>query len=207
MSARRHCSCVLHKTFLFVPKKKQRRSPHHTNSLLLCACVLQSDDYTPAHFDSYDKSIDVGGAQHKVVVTEVECGDPIAHRMWPMFMRSKDAFVLVYDVTRPTTLAFAVERHAELVRERETPHVPAVLVGNKADASASAAARAVSAQEGAETAERLGCPFFEVSARDGTNVHEAVVAAATAALCDNKNSTTSSTKKNNKGKTDNCILM
>ena len=178
---------------------------------MLCACVLQSDDYTPAHFDSYDKSIDVGGAQHKVVVTEVECGDPIAHQLWPMFMRSKDAFVLVYDVTRPASLAFAVERHAELVRERETPRVPAVLVGNKADAEgAAAAARAVSAQEGAETAERLGCPFFEVSARDGTNVHEAVVAAATAALCDNKNSTTtttSSTKKKNKGKTDNCILM
>lgn len=173
-----------------------------TNSL--CVRVLQSDEYTPAHGDTYEKSVDVCGAEHRVVVTEVECRDPIAQRLWPMFMRSKDAFVLVYDVTSTASLAFAVERHGELVRERETPRVPAVLVGNKADAAAAAAAaaRAVSTQEGAAAAERLGCPFFEVSARDGTNVHAAIVAAATGALCDNK---TGSTKKG--GKTDKCILM
>ena len=165
-----------------------------------CVCVfrsLQSDDYFPAHFDTYDKSVDVGGTQHKVVVTEVECRDPTAQPLWPMYMRSMDAFVLLYDVTCPASLAFATERHAELVRERQTPRVPAVLVGTKADA---ATGRAVTTQEGAAAAERLGCPFFEVSARDGTNVHDAVVAAAAAALCDNNKSSTT----NNKG---NCIVM
>ena len=157
---------------------------------------MQSEEYFPAHSETYDKSVDVCGVMYKVVVTEVECRDPLARQLWPMFMRAKDGFVLVYDVTCAASLAFAAERHAELVRERGTPCVPAVLVGNEADASAATSNRAVSTQEGADLAERLGCAFFEASARDGTNVHEAVVAAAAAALRDKTtNGTTRKEKK------------
>ncbi len=51
------------------------------------------------------------------------------------------------------------------------PNTKIILVGNKSDL---AKKRTVTYKEGAELAELFGCPFYEVSAKEGTNVEEAV---------------------------------
>jgi GTPase SAR1 family protein len=55
------------------------------------------------------------------------------------------------------------------------PDVSRVLVGNMADLEGS---RQVTREDGAALAERYQIPFFETSARDGTNVTEAFTALA-----------------------------
>jgi GTPase KRas len=51
-----------------------------------------------------------------------------------------------------------------------TPQIPIVIVGNKRDLPRG---REVSPEDGARLAQRLGCEFFETSAKTGFNVENA----------------------------------
>jgi Ras-related protein Rab-5C len=118
-----------------------------------------------------------------------------------MYYRNAQSALVVYDLTKPTSLIKAKHWVAELQRQA-SPGIVIALVGNKLDLtndggessapSASAQgesgsgeeaegdARKISTAEAKEYAEDEGLLFFETSAKLGTNVTEVFTAIANA---------------------------
>ncbi|KAL9609241.1 MAG: hypothetical protein Q9167_005976 [Letrouitia subvulpina] len=123
----------------------------------------------------------------------------------PMYYRNAQSALVVYDITKPTSLVKARHWVAELQRQA-SPGIVIALVGNKLDltngegperdanteegseetrgtaegAEAENDARKVSTQEGRTYAEEEGLLFFETSAKSGHNVQEVFTAIANA---------------------------
>jgi Ras-related protein Rab-5C len=126
----------------------------------------------------------------------------------PMYYRNAQAALVVYDLTKPTSLTKAKHWVAELQRQA-SPGIVIALVGNKldlcsessssagtedenpdepaegdAEAEAEAAdegdARKVSTREAKQYAEEESLLFFETSAKTGTNVADVFTAIANA---------------------------
>ncbi|CAF9909040.1 hypothetical protein IMSHALPRED_007574 [Imshaugia aleurites] len=122
----------------------------------------------------------------------------------PMYYRNAQSALVVYDLTKPTSLVKAKHWVAELQRQAN-PGIVIALVGNKLDltdenAAASGGAstsegsdaegaetpetsgdaRKISTKEGRAYAEEEGLLFFETSAKTGVNVQEVFTAIANA---------------------------
>jgi Ras-related protein Rab-5C len=119
----------------------------------------------------------------------------------PMYYRNAQSALVVYDLTKPTSLLKAKHWVAELQRQA-SPGIVIALVGNKldltneaggsssqgADAEGEAGnseeaegdARKVSTAEAKQYADEEGLLFFETSAKLGTNVTEVFTAIANA---------------------------
>lgn len=114
----------------------------------------------------------------------------------PMYYRNAQAALVVYDLTKPTSLIKAKHWVAELQRQASLGIVIA-LVGNKLDltndgagsggnadeetgADDSGDARKVTTEEAKTYAEEEGLLFFETSAKTGYNVTEVFTAIANA---------------------------
>lgn len=124
----------------------------------------------------------------------------------PMYYRNAQAALVVYDLTKPTSLTKAKHWVAELQRQA-SPGIVIALVGNKLDLTnetttapsgataeddipaedaetegetegADASARKISTQEAKAYAEEESLLFFETSAKTGTNVAEVFTAIA-----------------------------
>ena len=122
-----------------------------------------------------------------------------------MYYRNAQSALVVYDLTKPTSLIKAKHWVAELQRQA-SPGIVIALVGNKLDLTnesepgaesstpssgtetegdADAAedtgdARKISTKEGRDFAEEEGLLFFETSAKSGINVQEVFTAIANA---------------------------
>ena len=118
-----------------------------------------------------------------------------------MYYRNAQAALVVYDLTKPTSLVKARHWVAELQRQA-SPGIVIGLVGNKLDLTnsggaggvaatapegesedaegESADARKISTKEGRDYAEEESLLFFETSAKQGTNVQEVFTAIANA---------------------------
>ena len=122
----------------------------------------------------------------------------------PMYYRNAQSALVVYDLTKPTSLVKARHWVAELQRQA-SPGIVIALVGNKldltneqstedtaihgddegsttetAEAESDGDARKISTKEGREYAEEEGLLFFETSAKSGLNVQEVFTAIANA---------------------------
>ena len=99
----------------------------------------------------------------------------------PMYYRNAQAAVVVYDITKPTSLAKAKHWVEELHRQA-SPGIVIALVGNKVDLAEPAedGHRAVSAAEGRAYADDEHLLFFESSAKTGENVDAVFEAIANA---------------------------
>lgn len=116
-----------------------------------------------------------------------------------MYYRNAQSALVVYDLTKPTSLIKAKHWVAELQRQA-SPGIVIALVGNKLDLTNENAAagntdgdedaaegetddgdaRKVSTAEAKSYAEEEGLLFFETSAKNGTNVTEVFTAIANA---------------------------
>ena len=112
-----------------------------------------------------------------------------------MYYRNAQAALVVYDLTKPTSLVKAKHWVAELQRQA-SPGIVIALVGNKldltndspaeedgeddADGEDTGDARKVSTEEAKAYAEEENLLFFETSAKSGHNVSEVFTAIANA---------------------------
>jgi small GTP-binding protein len=88
-------------------------------------------------------------------------------------MRDRDGFILVYDITNPSSLDDLHDLHAQILRNKLTSpnkgRVPLVLVGNKLDL---ANERKVPGAKAEDLAHMWKCSLFETSAKVRVNVDE-----------------------------------
>ena len=88
------------------------------------------------------------------------------HSLAPMYYRGAAAAILVYDITKRTSL----DKLKEWVRELQSQgpeHIVLCIAGNKSDLDGK---RAVPSDDAAAYAAEIGAVFAEVSAKDDTNV-------------------------------------
>lgn len=114
----------------------------------------------------------------------------------PMYYRNAQSALVVYDLTKPSSLTKAKHWVAELQRQA-SPGIVIALVGNKLDLThdarggsggdvdpdadeETADARKVSTKEAKSYADEENLLFFETSAKTGTNVGEVFTAIANA---------------------------
>ena len=108
----------------------------------------------------------------------------------PMYYRNAQSALVVYDITKPTSLAKAKHWVAELQRQA-SPGIVIALVGNKVDLAGvpnddagddeeSEDRRAISTAEAKTYADEEGLLFYETSAKTGENVQAVFEAIANA---------------------------
>lgn len=89
--------------------------------------------------------------------------------MRDLYMKNGQGFVLVYSITAQATFNDLMELHDQIVRVKDTPEVPMILVGNKCDLEDE---RVVSKDQGQHLARQFNCAFMEASAKVRINVPE-----------------------------------
>ena len=85
-------------------------------------------------------------------------------------MSSADGYLCVYDITQQNSLRDAAKLYRVAQELKKDDKVPFVLVGNKLDLDPQ---REVEITDGRTLAERIGCPFYETSAKNNQQVQEA----------------------------------
>ncbi|EPE35876.1 P-loop containing nucleoside triphosphate hydrolase [Glarea lozoyensis ATCC 20868] len=150
-----------------------------------------TSEYDPTIEDSYSLTRRIDGQTYYLSLTDT-AGQEEYRGMWASSNLRSDAFLLVYDITSPSSLDVLQEFNDLIDIEAETrldawehrrdpkskkkgnretgPVQPIKIVaGNKCDLQES---RAVSAREGLEWARKRGCGFMETSARNTVNIEE-----------------------------------
>ena len=84
-------------------------------------------------------------------------------------MKNGQGFVLVYSITAQATFNDLMELHEQIVRVKDSPDVPMILVGNKCDLEDE---RVVSKDQGQHLARQFNCTFMEASAKVKINIPE-----------------------------------
>lgn len=93
--------------------------------------------------------------------------------MRELYMKQGQGFLLVFSITSMSSLHELSELHDMIVRIKDDPHVPLVIVGNKSDLEDD---RQVSPQRVLQLAQQWGdAPYFETSARRRINVDDIFV--------------------------------
>ncbi len=88
-------------------------------------------------------------------------------------MKSGQGFLLVFSITSMNSLADLAELREQIIRIKDDPYVPIVLVGNKSDLEED---RAVSRSRAFAISQSWGnAPYYETSARRRANVDEVFV--------------------------------
>ncbi|KAF0979170.1 hypothetical protein FDP41_001513 [Naegleria fowleri] len=128
------------------------------------------EKYDPTIEDSYRKQIEVDGKACMLDILDT-AGQEEYSAMRDQYMRTGQAFILVYSITDPSSFEDLLTIHEQLLRSKDADEVPIVLVGNKCDLEEE---RAVSKEEGKSMAEKFGdhCKFLEASAKESINVEE-----------------------------------
>ncbi|KAJ5566293.1 hypothetical protein N7535_007931 [Penicillium sp. DV-2018c] len=142
--------------------------------------------------DSYSVTRNVDGRPYVLSITDT-AGQEEYRGLWTASTLSSDAFLLVYDITNPSSLGtldyFMDMIHLEVEQRVEynqrlkkevgdqrgnlgpvsLPPPIKIVVGNKCDLKDD---RAVTSRDGLEYARKHGCGFMETSARETVNIEE-----------------------------------
>lgn len=111
------------------------------------------------------RTIDVDGKKIKLQIWDT-AGQERFRSITTAYYRNAQGIIIVYDVTSSSSFN-GIKRWLNNIQEHASPNVLTALVGNKSDLIGS---KTISYDMGKEFAN--GMPFFEVSAKDGTNVNE-----------------------------------
>lgn len=126
------------------------------------------ESYDPTIEDSYQKQLTVDGRQ---VVLEIldTAGTEQFTSMRDVYMRNGQGFLLVFSITSRSSLAELYGLREEILRIKDQPQVPIVIIGNKSDLEDQ---REVPRPKAFAVSQEWGAPYYEASARTRTNVDE-----------------------------------
>lgn len=122
----------------------------------------------------FAKSLSVDGSIVKLIIWDL-AGQPHFKFVRAGFYLGATGALLVYDVTRKSTLENLENWRAEMEKNTGGSVAFSVVVGNKCDLDN---LREVKKSEGKAYADGINAPFFESSAKSGDNVESAFLALA-----------------------------
>jgi len=146
-------------------------------------------EYDPTIEDSYSVTRTIDGIPYFLSLTDT-AGQEEYRGLWASSNLKSDAFLLVYDITNPSSLDTLdyfmqmIDIEAETRVEQNNSRLKAggpidpselqpppikIVAGNKCDLKD---ARAITSRQGLEWARRRGCGFMETSAREMVNIEE-----------------------------------
>jgi len=157
------------------------------------------DFYDPTIEDCHHRDLVVDDKVYHLDLLDT-AGQQDFHSMEDGWFQIGDGVLLVYSIVSKTSFIEVSNTYNRLVRAREIPP-PVILCGNKSDL---AYMREVSSAEGAKLAQKLGCPFFETSAKLSKN--EEVFAALVRLVCKVKEEQQATTPKKKKERST-CVLL
>jgi len=126
------------------------------------------EEYDPTIEDSYRKQITIDGEIALLDILDTAGQDDYS-AMRDQYMRGGEGFILVYTITSRLSFDEIQNLKDQVLRVKDRPKVPFVLVGNKCDLEKD---RQVATQEGSSLAASFGAPFYESSAKTRVNVDE-----------------------------------
>jgi len=129
------------------------------------------EEYDPTIEDSYRKQVEVDGQLCTLdILDTAEQEYYIVPR--DQYMRTGQAFIVVYSITDATSLDYIPMLQREMSRlELLEERRPIVVLGNKSDLQEM---REITYEDGQKIAQKFeNCEFLETSAKEGTNVDEA----------------------------------
>lgn len=125
---------------------------------------LFKENYDPTIGDSYYKKEKIGDYIYNIRVEDT-AGQEEFKSILPGIIKECDAFVFVYSITDSRSLVQLENLHKLVTRTKD--NFDAILVGNKKDLE-----RAVRTSEGQALAQKIGCPFIEISAKEKDDVEK-----------------------------------
>lgn len=126
------------------------------------------EKYDPTIEDSYRKQVEVDGQQCMLEILDT-AGTEQFTAMRDLYMKNGQGFVLVYSITAQSTFNDLQDLREQILRVKDKPDVPMVLVGNKTDLEAE---RVVGKEQGSNLARHFNCAFMETSAKAKIHVNE-----------------------------------
>ncbi|EIW69082.1 hypothetical protein TREMEDRAFT_31493, partial [Tremella mesenterica DSM 1558] len=122
--------------------------------------------YNPTIEDSYRKQFVVDDEAVTLEILDTAGQEEYA-AMADQWYTFGAGFLLVYSITDRPTFDSIPGFHQDILRVKDRPYVPCVVISNKCDL---ARLRAVGQLEGRDMARSIQAPFIECSAVDGVNV-------------------------------------
>jgi len=138
-------------------------------------------DYEPTIEDSYRKQLSIDNQTVMLDILDTAGQEEYA-ALKDQYMLTGEGFFLAYSVLDTHSFNELKVLREQILKVKNASYVPMVIVGNKLDiALKEPQKRQVTAVDGQTFASQFSVPFFETSAKDGTNVEEAWAALVRAA--------------------------
>lgn len=125
--------------------------------------------YDPTIEDSYRKQCEIDGKACLLDILD-SAGQEEFSALRDQYMSTGQGFVMVYSITDANSFEDLNGIHDKLVKAKDDPNIPIVLVGNKCDLEEE---RKVSKDDGEAMAKKFGnCTFLEASAKERIHVED-----------------------------------
>ena len=130
-----------------------------------------TDAYNPTIENTFHKTITFQNEEIELAIRDTTGQDELTV-FHPRNCLGVHGYMLVFSVTSRYSFEIVNYIHNKLLTNLmgSTKDVPRVLIGNKADLEIE---RQVTFDEGKALADEWGCPYMEVSAKDGSNIQDA----------------------------------
>ncbi|MFX1295011.1 MAG: GTP-binding protein [Promethearchaeota archaeon] len=115
------------------------------------------------------KEFNLDGNQIKLTVWDI-AGQARWRDVRNVYYRGSNGSIIVYDVTRPGSFDAIPSWYSDLTKFSKDKNIPRILLANKIDLTD---IRKISTEDGEKMAKQLNAPYFETSAKDGTQVEDA----------------------------------
>lgn len=124
--------------------------------------------YDPTIEDNYRRTWSVDGEMYLIDVLDTAGQDDFTV-LRDSYMRTSEAFILVYDITNADSFAEIQKIYNHLCMARDSTNVPLLIIGNKCDLSNQ---RQVKTAEAQQWAHSINARFLEASAKLRYNIDE-----------------------------------
>ncbi|KTD15580.1 tRNA modification GTPase TrmE [Legionella gratiana] len=150
------------------------------------------EDYEHTAFDSFSTSMTVDGNHFEVTLAEAQNPQEAYDRLRYLSYEDADAFLLVLSVDDENPTSTVSYWSKELKEHR--PNIPIILVGNKIDLRSDDSLKdsLLTPEAGQDLAQKFGCQYIEISAKDKVNIEkpfEKAISAVANEAKKNKNKT------------------
>ncbi|OHT05935.1 small GTP-binding protein [Tritrichomonas foetus] len=129
-------------------------------------------EYLPTIQDFFDVKMVYEGVTYTIKLIDTAGQEEMAS-IADISIKEANSFIIVYSVTSSLSFAEAEKYYHKIAQNSTSYRDRIVLLGNKCDMVGD---RQVSSEKGRELANKIGCEFYETSAKTGINIKDAFTA-------------------------------